>query len=481
MKTYTDIINKQALINGNLVFGKHEKSLTVSDKYSGASLADIPLISAEQMEEALQSATQASAALRKMSAGAKSKGLQALADLLRKDAEAYAQLIAAEAGKPIGYARNEIARCLVTLETAVGEALRFSGEVVPIDYNNGEGKTAFTKRFPVGPIACISPFNFPLNLALHKIAPALAVGCPVVLKPAPQAPLTTLAFAALAHQTGLWPAGALNIFMADIPEAEKMVRDERVKMLSFTGSPQIGWHLKNIAGKKKIALELGGNAAVIVDEDAPLESTANMVATGAFLYAGQICISTQRIYVHARIFDAFSQILAQKVNALKVGDPRDETVTVGPIIDKGHMQRISDWIDEALAGGARVLAGGKIIDAHQALYAPTLLTNTQPHMKVCAQEAFGPVAILEKVENFEEAISRTNNSVFGLQAGVFTNRIDHMRMAHEMLEVGGVLINNIPGFRMDSMPYGGVKESGLGREGIRYAMEEMTEPRLLIY
>lgn len=481
MKSFAHILENRALINGELVHGASEKKLIVKDKYNGEILTEISLLSAEQMESAINAAHCAAPAMRKLSAGKRSAALQQMANALREEAESFAQLIAAEAGKPIEYARNEIGRCLVTLETAVGEALRFGGEVVPLDYNNGEGKTAFTKRFPVGPIACISPFNFPLNLALHKIAPAIAAGCTVLLKPAPQSPLTALAFAGLVHRLGVLPKGALNAVMTDIPEAEKMVRDERMKMLSFTGSPQIGWHLKNIAGKKKIALELGGNAAVIVNEDADLEKTAALVATGAYLYAGQICISTQRIYAHARIFDDFSALLVQKIEALSVGNPRDEKVSVGPIIDRGHLQRIAQWVQEAVDGGAKILTGGNIIDEAHALYAPTLLTQTNTTMKVCALEAFGPVALIEKVDSFDEAIARTNDSVFGLQAGVFTNRIDHMRQAHEELEVGGVLINNIPGFRIDSMPYGGVKDSGLGREGIRYAMEEMTEPRLLIY
>jgi glyceraldehyde-3-phosphate dehydrogenase (NADP+) len=320
-----------------------------------------------------------------------------------------------------------------------------------------------------------------LNLALHKIAPALACGCTIVLKPAPQSPLTALAFAELCHDSGL-PEGAINILMCDIPEDQKMVTDERMKMLSFTGSPQIGWHLKNIVGKKKVALELGGNASVIVDDSVQnIHAAAKMTAIGAFLYAGQICISTQRIFVHEKVYDAFESALIKEVNALPVGDPNDAATIVGPIIDRGHLDRIDAWVKEAVDAGAKLLCGGKIKDESHNLYEPTLLTLTNNSMKVACAEVFGPVAIIEKVKNFNEAISRTNDSAFGLQVGVFTNRLDYFKLAHETLAVGGIIMNNIPGFRIDSMPYGGVKDSGLGREGIKYAMEEMTEGRLIVY
>ena len=315
----------------------------------------------------------------------------------------------------------------------------------------------------------------------HKIAPAIAAGCTLVLKPAPQSPLSALAFAGLVDEAQCLPAGAISVLMADIPEAEKLVRDDRMKMLSFTGSPSIGWHLKNIVGKKKVALELGGNAAVIIDEGVELESAAKTVANGAFLYAGQICISTQRIYVHTSVYNKFESLLTEAVKKINTGDPRDEKNTVGPLIAPIHLKRVSDWVEEARSAGAKVLTGGKVLSEQNVTYAPTLLSHTNNSMKVCSEEVFGPVAILERVDSFEDAIERTNDSVFGLQAGVFTNRLDHMKLAFETLEVGGVIMNNVPGFRIDNMPYGGIKDSGLGREGIRYAMEEMTEPRLLVY
>ena len=385
-----------------------------------------------------------------------------------------------EAGKPIGYARTEIARSITTVRTAAAEALRFGGEMVPMDFGAGAGRTAFTKRFPIGVVAAITPFNFPLNLVLHKVAPAMAAGCPVVLKPAPQAPLSALALGGFMERIG-WPKGAFSVMLCGIPVAEKLVRDERVAMLSFTGSDKVGWHLKSICGKKKVALELGGNAAVIVDEGTDLAATAKTVAAGANLYAGQTCISTQRIYAVKSVFAQFRDMLVKEYAALMAGDPSDASVTVGPIIDKGHFERISGWVDEAVKGGATLLAGGKAVDASCNIYAATLLTGTKNTMKVNCAEVFGPVAVLEEVADFGEAIAQVNNSSYGLQAGVFTNSIAHLKRAHEELEVGGIIINNVPGFRIDPMPYGGIKDSGLGREGVRYAMEEMSEPRLLVY
>ncbi len=351
---------------------------------------------------------------------------------------------------------------------------------MPIDYGAGEGKTAFTKRFPIGVIACITPFNFPLNLVLHKVAPALAVGCSVIVKPAPQAPLSTLALAGLIEKAG-YPAGVFNAVVCGIPAAEKLVTDSRVAMLSFTGSEKVGWYLKQIAGQKKVVLELGGNAAVVVDKTADLATAARAVAKGAYLYAGQVCISTQRIFVVADVYQEFSKLLLAEIHQIPTGDPHDTAVISGPLIDNQHLQRIHSWINEAVAGGANLLAGGKILDERRNLYEPTLLTNTTDKMKVNSEEAFGPVAVIESVPDFGQALQAVNASRYGLQAGVFTNTFAHVKQAHEELEVGGIIINNVPGFRVDSMPYGGIKNSGFGREGIKYTMEEMTEPRLMVY
>ncbi len=479
-KSYKSIVPQGNYIDGKWLQGNDNNTLKIIDKYDGSLIQEVPMADEAQMEQALSASVQAFEEMKSWSAGKRASMLQLLHSKLKEKRNLFADLIVAEAGKPISYALNEVDRCLVTIETAITESVRFGGEYIPMDFAAGEGKTAFTKRFPIGPIACISPFNFPLNLALHKIAPALAVGCSVVLKPAPQAPLSCMAFAELCHQAG-YPAGAINVLACDIPVAEKLVTDERMKMLSFTGSPQVGWHLKNIAGRKKVVLELGGNAAVIVDETANIEEAAKLTAKGAYLYAGQICISTQRIFVQESVYDQFAKTLLKEIENLKTGDPTKQDVLVGPVIDRGHLNRIAQWVDEAREKGAQVLTGGNVIDEAHNLYAPTLLTGTNKDMKVVWEEVFGPVAVIEKVKTFAEALEKTNDSQFGLQAGIFTNNLDRMKLAHEELEVGGIMINNIPGFRIDSMPYGGVKSSGLGREGIKYAMEEMTEARLLVY
>ena len=453
---------------------------TVVDKYHGKELAQIPHATAAQMEEAIAAAYASRAAVHKLSAGERSDKLEALAKLIENRADKLAMLIVQEGGKPIGYAKGEIARCVTTVRTAAAEALRFSGEITPIDFGAGAGKTAFTKRFPIGVIGAITPFNFPLNLVLHKVAPAMAVGCPVVLKPAPQAPLSALALAAMMEEIG-WPKGAFSVLLCANPVAELLVKDERIAMLSFTGSDKVGWHLKAICGKKKVALELGGNAAVIIDKGTDLAAAAKSVAMGANLYAGQTCISTQRIFVVKQEFEKFRDLLVKEYKALKAGNPADAAVSVGPIIDKGHFERIGSWLQEAVKGGAKLLAGGKPVDAKRNVFAATLLTGTKHSMKVDCAEVFGPIAIVEPVKDYAAAIARVNDSNYGLQAGVYTNNFQHVKMAHEELEVGGVIINSIPGFRIDSMPYGGIKDSGLGREGLKYAMEEMSEPRLIVY
>ena len=478
--TLTSLFTPANLINGNWSFEGDGSFNTVVDKYHGTELARIPNATEAQMEEAIAAAHASREGLRRMSAGERSAKLDALAALIAQHEEAIVQLMVQEAGKPVGAARIEVARSITTVRTAASEALRFGGEMVPMDFGAGAGRTAFTKRFPVGVIAAITPFNFPLNLVLHKVAPAMAVGCPVVLKPSPQSPLCSYVLARLLEEIG-WPKGAFHVLTCGVPVAEKLVKDERIAMLSFTGSDKVGWHLKNICGKKKLALELGGNAAVIVDEGVDLAAAAKTVAVGANVYAGQTCISTQRIYAVKSVFATFRDLLVKEYAALKGGDPADTGVTVGPIIDKGHFARIGSWVEEAVQGGAQVLAGGKPIDADRNVYAPTLLTGTKNSMKVSCAEVFGPVAVLEEVADFSEAVAQVNNSTYGLQAGVFTDSVAHMKLAFEELEVGGVIIGNVPGFRIDSMPYGGIKDSGLGREGVKYAMEEMSEPRLLVY
>lgn len=471
--------------SNNYIAGKWEPKGTgefqvILDKYQGTEIGKIPQASEEQMEAAIVAANEAFEITKKWSAGKRAEMMQKLYDKLKERKDEFINIIINEGGKPRSYATNEVDRSLTTLRLAVEEATRFGGEVVPMDWGAGEGKTAFTKRFPIGVIACITPFNFPLNLVMHKVAPALATGCTTIIKPAPQAPMSCLAFAALMEEVG-YPAGAINVLVCDIPVAEKLVKDERVAKLSFTGSDKVGWYLKSICGKKKVTLELGGNASVIVDEDVNVESITDLVAKGAYLYAGQICISTQRIFVHAKVFDRFQSAFIASIQKLKVGDVQDNEVLVGPVIDKGHLNRINDWVQEAKQKGAQVILGGAVLSDQHNIYEPTLITNSNSSMKVAAEEVFGPVAVFEKANSFEEAIKMTNDSKYGLQVGVFTNSLKNFKYATEELEVGGVIMNNIPGFRIDHMPYGGVKDSGLGREGIKYAMEEMTEGRLIVY
>lgn len=479
MGNYREILRLANYIAGKWV-DAGDADHKVRDKYTGELLGTLPMASEEDVAQAIACAHASRAELQALSAGKRSRHLYHLADLLERQRANFVDLLVREAGKPIGYARNEVDRGVMTLRIAAAEATRFDGEIVPIDFGVGEGKTAFTKRFPIGVVAGITPFNFPLNLVLHKVAPALATGCPIIIKPAPQAPLTTLAFAALIEEAG-YPAGAFQALFCDNANAELLVRDERIALLSFTGSDKVGWHLKAISGKKQVALELGGNASVVVDETADLEKAAAMTCTGAFIYAGQVCISTQRIFVVHTVFEAFQTALLRHCEAVKSGDPHQEAVINGPVIDAGHVERIDNWVQEAIAEGATLLCGGEIVDRTHNVYAPTLLTGTLPTMKVCSEEVFGPVAVLESVADFDAALDRVNEGRYGLQVGIFSNRIDRLHRAHAKLEVGGIIMGGVPGFRVDSMPYGGVKDSGIGREGIRYAMEEMTTPRLLVF
>ncbi|MEX2380143.1 MAG: aldehyde dehydrogenase family protein [Vicingaceae bacterium] len=471
--------------NGNFINGEWYTEgdgsfLAVKHKYSGALIERIPQANHKQMDLAIQSAVKAFEVCRLWSAGQRLELLEKLREKLRENKSRMVDLIIAEAGKPRVYAETELERSLSTLQFAIEACKQFGGEVIPMDFANGEGRKAFTNRFPIGVVACITPFNFPLNLLMHKVAPALAVGCTLVVKPPPQAPLSAFALAEMMHEVG-YPKGTINVLACDIPVAEQLVKDERPKMLSFTGSDQVGWHLKSICGKKKCVLELGGNAAVLVDDGVNVADTAEKVAKGAYLYAGQICISTQRIFVHQAIFEAFKKELIQSIRKLKVGDPNEPDCWVGPIIDDKAFNRLKDWMKEAKEGGAEVLFGGNVVDESKRLMEPTLFSKTKPEMKIRSEEAFGPLAVLEAVQSFEEGLSDVNNSRYGLQAGVFTNSLAHFKLAGDRLEVGGIIFNDIPGFRIDHMPYGGVKDSGMGKEGLKYSMREMTEERLIVY
>lgn len=415
--------------------------------------------------------------MRGSSAFARSNLLHRMADGISRRHTEVAELIAREAGKPIRAARLEVERSVLTFRTAAEEAKRINGEVIPLDWMPAsEGRFGIVRRFPIGPISGITPFNFPLNLVAHKVAPALAAGNSITLKPAPQAPLTSLKLGEIFLEAE-GPAGAFNIVPCNVEDADPLVTDDRIKMLSFTGSPTVGWMLKNRAGKKKVALELGGNAGVIVHSDADLDFAATRIVQGGFGYAGQTCISVQRILVQSAVFDSFLEHLIPKVQALRVGDPLDEKTDFGPVIGDRDADRIEEWIREAVAGGARPLTGGT---RQGRLFTPTVLTDTRSGMAVNCKEVFGPVVTVEPYDEFDLALERLNDSAFGLQAGIFTDTLGLAMKAYDRLDVGGVIIGDIPTFRVDHMPYGGVKDSGMGREGLRYAIEEMTEPRLLV-
>jgi glyceraldehyde-3-phosphate dehydrogenase (NADP+) len=383
----------------------------------------------------------------------------------------------AESGKPITDAKREVSRAIQTFTVAAEEAKRIPGEVLPLDWTPGtDSHLGILRRFPIGPVLGITPFNFPLNLVAHKVAPALAAGNSILIKPAPQTPLTALLLGEVVAEAGS-PAGALNVVPCDNVVAEQLVIDPRFRLLSFTGSAAVGWMLKAKCGKKKVVLELGGNAAVIVEPDADLDVAAQRCAVGAFGYAGQTCISVQRILVHHSVADLFSTKLLLQVARLKAGDPSDESTVVGPLINQSAATRVESWIEEAVAQGARVLLGGKRMGG---IVEATVLSNVTPAMKVSCEEIFGPVVTITPYRQLDEAIAAVNQSAYGLQAGVFTQDVNKVFHAFRHLEVGAVLANEIPTFRADHMPYGGVKDSGIGREGVRTAIEDMTEPRLLV-
>ncbi len=386
--------------------------------------------------------------------------------------------LAGEAGKPIRDALTEVDRAAMTFHVASEEARRLTGEVVPMDLApHGKGRLAIVRRYPLGPIAGISPFNFPLNLSAHKIAPALAAGNTMVLKPATKTPLSALFLAKVLDEAGL-PKGALSVLPMPRELGDRLVTDERYKLLTFTGSSSVGWSMKARAGKKRVVLELGGNAGVIVDATADVAFAAKRVAAGGFAYAGQSCISVQRVFVHDSHYDEFARRLTAAVEALVVGNPLDPRTDIGPMIDPGEVDRIEAWVTEAVAAGGRVLTGGHRIS--RSVYAPTILEGVPETAKVCAQEVFAPVVGLYRFDDFDAAVEAVNRSRYGLQAGVFTSDLSHTLSAFDRIESGGVIINDVPTWRIDHMPYGGVKDSGIGREGPRYTIEEMTEPKLLV-
>lgn len=466
-------------INGRPAQRRRRATEPVTRPWDRRELTRIALATPRDFDEALAGATRACAVMRALPAHARQAILLRTADLLRRDREWLGRLIADDAGKPVTLALGEIDRAIQTFTVAGEELLTFGGDHPPADTDpRGEGYVALTRRVPVGPIAAISPFNFPVNLIAHKVAPAIAVGSAVVLKPPPQAPLAAFHLAGLLHEAGL-PPGAFQVLHLPIPLAERLATDPGFPMLSFTGSPAVGWHLKTVAGRKRVVLELGGNAAAVVHEDAAdLAAIAGRIAWGAFAYAGQVCIKVQRLFVHAPIHRRFVRAVVAATRTLGVGDPQDPATVIGPLIDDAAVERVQTWIREAVEEGARPLLRGRRKDR---VLGPTILTDVHRDSKVSCREVFGPVLTVAPYRTWEEALDLVNDTEFGLQAGVFTRDAGRVFTAFDRIEAGGVIANDIPTLRLDHLPYGGVKSSGFGREGVGAAMREMTEGRLLLW
>lgn len=451
--------------------------LAVTDKFTGEVATRVALADAAMIDKAIGAAVNAAQPMARMASYERRDVLQHCVDrfIERQDELAYALCI--EAGKPINDSRGEVGRLIDTFRIAAEESVRMTGEVQPLDISpRARGYQGIWKRVPIGPCSFISPFNFPLNLAAHKIAPAIAVGCPFVMKPASRTPLGAIIMGEVLAETNL-PKGAFSILPATRDGADLFTVDDRLKLLSFTGSPDVGWDLKARCGKKKVVLELGGNAAVIIDADADLDDAVDRTVFGAFYQSGQSCIGVQRILVHDAVYDTFKAKLVAKTSTLIAGSPHDEKTFVGPMIDVKEAARLENWIEEALGKGAALLCGGK---REGAMLEATLLENVDPDTKLNREEAFGPVAFLIRFRTWEEALHICNDSKFGLQAGIFTRDIFKILDAWDDLDVGGVVVNDVPSYRVDNMPYGGVKDSGIGREGVRFAMEDMTEIRNLV-
>jgi acyl-CoA reductase-like NAD-dependent aldehyde dehydrogenase len=451
-------------------------TLEVKSPWDGSVVAELGVPTDADVEEAVSSAAATFKQSRHLPTHVRAEALMHISRRIAERVDEIAEIVAREGGKPIKWSKVEVSRAVSTFRWAAEEARRFGGEFLPLDTEASLGSRAgIVRRFPFGPVIGISPFNFPVNLVAHKIAPALAVGAPIVIKPAGVTPLGALALAELFDETEL-PKGMLSVLPISSDRAQKLVEDRRFKKFTFTGSG-IGWKLKGLDPRKHVTLELGGNAGVIVHSDADLDHAAQRIAIGGFYQAGQSCISVQRVLIQSEVYDEFIPRLVKQVESLKVGDPMDPNVDVGPLIDPGAVERVEAWVKEAADQGAEVLTGGR---REGSLYYPTILANTTPEMKVRCEEVFGPVITVQPYQTFEEALEEVNGTPFGLQAGVFTSSIERAMLAHRELEVGGVIVNDMSAFRADQMPYGGSKESGYGREGLRYAMEEMTEPRIMV-
>jgi acyl-CoA reductase-like NAD-dependent aldehyde dehydrogenase len=431
----------------------------------------------DQYEAATQAAVEAFETTRHLPAYERGAMLRSISAGIKERREELGRLITLESGKPIRDALTEVDRAVLTFRLGAEEAERMTGELIPLDLMpTSRGRIGVTRRFPIGPIAAISPFNFPLNLAAHKLSPALAAGNTIVLKPPSKDPLTMLTVAEIIEQSGV-PEGAVSILPMSRALGDRLVADDRYRLLSFTGSPAVGWRMKERAGKKKVVLELGGNAGVIVDETADLEWAVRRNLVGAFAYSGQVCISVQRMFIHRSRYDEFLERFVEGAKQVVAGDPLDPETQLGPMVDEQAAQRTEGWVREAEELGGRVLLGGR---AEGSFFPPTVLVDTPPEAQVCSNEAFAPLVVVFPFDDFDEATRLVNDSFYGLQTGVFTNDLARSWQAFNELEVGGVIVNDIPTYRIDHMPYGGVKDSGLGREGLRWAMEDMTELRLMV-
>ncbi|MXO72575.1 aldehyde dehydrogenase family protein [Alteraurantiacibacter buctensis] len=452
--------------------------LEVTDKYTGKVAFRTALATPDVIEEAIAGAVRAAEPMARLASYEKQDVLIHCVARFRERFDELAYALCIEAGKPIKDAEGEVGRLIDTFRIGAEEAVRNYGEVQPLDISpRAKGYMGMWKRVPIGPCSFISPFNFPLNLAAHKIAPAIAMGCPFVMKPASMTPLGAIIMGEVLAECDVLPEGAFSILPASRAGADLFTTDERLKLLSFTGSPGVGWDLKAKAGKKKVVLELGGNAAVIVDRDADLNHALERIIFGAFYQSGQSCIGVQRILIHADIYDEFKAMLVAKTATLVAGDPKDRNTFIGPMISAKEAQRLKGWIDEAVSAGATLLCGGKLDGA---MLEATLLENVPQFCAAMTEEAFGPLANLQKFTDWDEALAEVNNSKFGLQAGIFTRDIHKVLEAWDVLDVGGVVVNDVSSYRVDNMPYGGVKDSGLGREGVRFAMEDMSEIRNLV-
>jgi acyl-CoA reductase-like NAD-dependent aldehyde dehydrogenase len=468
--------NFDLIIGGSTV--RKSPKTSIKSPYDGKVVGKVVFGEKHDFDRALQSACDSFKIISTMPAHDRARMLRRISAIIAERKRELGEIIRDEAGKPITLALREVERAVSTFALAADEALRIDGSCLQLDNTAvGAGRTGLYRRFPLGPILGITPFNFPLNLVCHKVAPAIAAGNSIVIKPSSQTPMSSLMLQQIAADAGL-PAGVLNVVPCPSSVAGKFVGDPRIKMLTFTGSAEVGWGLKQRAAKARVTLELGGNAATIVEPNCDLMDAARRLAVGAFSNAGQICISVQRIYVHESVFAAFMELFLQIIDhEIKCGDPADPEVICGPMIDTANADRIEEWIKEAREGGAKVHQFGK---RQGNVVPPTVLTRVDSKLRICDCEAFAPVAIVDSYKSFDEAIAKVNDSKFGLQTGIFTSDIGKLMKAFRELEVGGIIHNDTSNYRSDPMPYGGTKDSGLGREGLRYAVEEMTEPKLLV-